>query len=60
MKKMKRFIIYKKKPGTVPVPCEMFQYDTLPRAISAAGVLQRDTPTFEYVIFDNQSKHFIK
>lgn len=57
---MKRFIIYKKKPGTVPVPCEMFQYDTLPRAISAAGVLQRNTPIFEYVIFDNQSKHFIK
>lgn len=57
---MKRFIIYKKKPGTKAVPCEMFQYDTLPYAIKAAEVLKRTSPTFDYDIFDNQTKHFIK
>lgn len=57
---MKRFIIHKKRAGTKPAPCEIFQYDRLAVALQVAEKLHQSAPEWEYVIYDQISKHYIK
>lgn len=57
---MKRFIIHKKRAGTKPAPCEIFQYDRLAVALQVADKLHQSAPEWEYVVYDKISKHYIK
>lgn len=57
---MKRFIIHKKRAGCAPAPCEIFQYDKLVVALQVADKLHISSPEWDYVVYDQISKHYIK